>query len=385
MKKIGIVVGTRPEIIRMAPVIKEMIKKNLSFYFIHTGQHYDFNMSEIFIKELELPKPDFHLKYHGKTHAAQLSKMMIFLEKLFKKIKIDLVLVEGDTNSVLATALVASKLQIPIGHVEAGPRSFDIKKPEEINRVLTDHISTLLFAHSNICKEFLLNEGLPKESIFVTGNTIIDVCLKYSKLIEKKAKFFNQLKPKRPYVLVTLHRAETVDKKEKLKEFLEVIEYVSNKYEIFFPVHPRTEKNLKKFGLIGKYNKIKNLHMLRPLGYFDFLKFLKNSKAVITDSGGVLKEATAFKIPTIIFNYNWPDWEGYNTFWFLSGENYKNTIKIFDRITSVDFEFKLKNKKCPFGKGDAGKKIVKICEDFLEGKIKLSNRCIKPTDVKNLK
>ncbi len=379
MVRIAVVIGTRPEIIRMAPVIDELKIRKIPFYLVHTGQHYDFNMSEIFIRDLGLPKPDFHFKYHEKTHAKQTATIMMFLEKVFTKVKTDLVLVEGDTNSVMATALTARKLQIPVGQTEAGCRAFDMSKPEEVNRVITDHISTLLFAPSEICKNFLLQEGIDEKNIFVTGNTVIDACLKYVDVGEKKSTIYRTIKNKIPYVLVTLHRSETVDNKEKLMEFLKLLQYVSLKYRIIFPVHPRTQQRLRFFNLLKEYKKIENLELMEPLGYLDFLPILKNSKLALTDSGGVLMENTAFKIPTIIFDDNWADREGYNVFWFLSGHNHENAIRIFDKIIDSTYKKELENKPSPFGDGKAGKHIVDICVKLLSGKLKFSDKTLKPS------
>lgn len=379
MDKIAVLVGTRPEIIRMAPVINELKHRKIPFYFIHTGQHYDFNMSEIFIKELGLPKPDFHFKYHEDTHAKQTASIMLFLEKILMKNKTSLLLVEGDTNSVMAASITARKLQIPVGQTEAGPRAFDMSKPEEVNRVITDHVSTLRFAPSEICKQSLVDEGLDENSIFVTGNTVIDVCLKYSKIAERESSTFEKMKPKNPYAVVTIHRSETVDEKWKLEEFLKFLEYVSKKYEIIFPVHPRTEKKLKYFGLLETCRKIKNLHLMKPLGYFDFITFLKNSELLITDSGGALMESTAFKIPTIVFNDNWADREGYNVFWFLSGIDSRNASAIFDKFVRTGHKEKLKYLPSPFGDGKAAERIVDISIQFLNDKIKFSDKTLKPS------
>ncbi|MGB9675675.1 MAG: non-hydrolyzing UDP-N-acetylglucosamine 2-epimerase [Candidatus Bathyarchaeales archaeon] len=286
---IMVVVGTRPEIIKMAPVVREMQKRDMPITFVHCGQHYDYNMSQQFIDELELPTPDYGYKVKARSQGIQTARIMAHMEKLMKKISPSLVLVEGDTNGVLATALASVKLGIPVGHVEAGLRSFDLRMPEEHNRRLTDHISTYLFAPTKIAESNLKSENVWGK-IYVTGNTVIDAAVQHLPIAERKSKILSEIRFKE-FALVTAHRAENVDNIEVLKNFVEALSEAP--IPIVYPMHPRTRKRLLKNGIYSKVKKSKNVQVLPPLGYFDFLVLMKNCKLIITDSGGIQEEATA--------------------------------------------------------------------------------------------
>ncbi len=371
--KIAVIAGTRPEIIRVAVLIKELQKNKLDFSFIQTGQHYDFNMAGIFIKELGLPEPDFKLQYEAETHSEHMSAMMPFLEKIFAEKKFDIALVQGDTNSTLSAALSAVKIHLPVGHIEAGPRCYDLRRPEEVNRLLTDHISSLLFAHSEDSMQKLLKEGIHQNRIFVTGNTIIDACYEFTELAKEKANIYRQIDPKN-YILVTLHRAETVDYKDKLEEFLKTLGELSETYQIIFPMHPRTAKMIEKFNLTNLINK-KSINIIEPVGYFDFLAFLNNAKLLLTDSGGALKEATAYKIPTIVYTDNWVDTEGEDVFWKISGYSGKRIIELVDELISPRFKETVKNLPSPFGDGKASNRILEITKAaFEKNELKLPDK-----------
>ena len=248
--KIAVILGTRPEIIKMSPIIRECMKQILDYFILHTGQHYSYNLDKIFFEELELPEAKYNLDVGSGSHAEETGKMLIGIEKLIKEEKPDIVLVEGDTNTVLAGALAASKLHIKVGHVEAGLRSYDRTMPEEINRVLADHLSDYLFAPTEKAKENLLGEGIEENKIFVTGNTIVDAVYQNLEIAKRTVDVFNKLNlSHEEYFLVTAHRQENVDEKERLKSILNGLELVHNEFSlpIIYPIHPRTSKRLKEF------------------------------------------------------------------------------------------------------------------------------------------
>jgi len=243
--KISIIIGTRPEIIKMSPVIRECEKQNIDYFILHTGQHYSYNLDRIFFEELELPLPKYNLDVGSGTHAEETGEMLMGIEKVLKEEKPDVVLVEGDTNTVLAGALAATKLHIKVGHVEAGLRSYDRTMPEEINRVLTDHISDYLFAPTVKARENLLREGIEEDKIFVTGNTIVDAVYQNLEIARRKVDILNKLNLNpEGYFLVTAHRQENVDIKERLKGILEGLELVYNKFDLPIPYSSENdEKN----------------------------------------------------------------------------------------------------------------------------------------------
>lgn len=301
--KIAIVVGTRPEIIKMSPIIKECQKRRLDFFVLHTNQHYSENLDAVFFKELELPQPKYNLQIGSGTHAEETGKTLIGIEKILIKKKPDMILVEGDTNTVLAGALVAAKLHIKVGHVEAGLRSYFREMPEEINRVLTDHISDLLFAPTEKARNILLGEGISKKKIFVTGNTVVDAIFQNLDLAQRKSKILSRLKvAKEKYFLVTAHRQENVDDRERLKGILEGLKLIHNVYRlpIIYPIHPRTRKKIQEFQL-KVFNEIE---MVEPIGFLDFLQLEANAKLVLTDSGGIQEEACVLKVPCVTLRDN---------------------------------------------------------------------------------
>ncbi len=296
MKIIG-VVGARPNFMKIAPIYNQFKhKEGVNFLICHTGQHYDFNMSKKFFEDLEIPEPHFYLGVGSGTHAEQKGKVMMEFEKILFKEKPDWVMVVGDVNSTLAAALAAVKLHIPVCHVEAGLRSFDDKMPEEINRKLTDSISQLLFTHSPEADKNLLREGIPKEKIFLVGNVMIDTLIENFEKI-KKSEILQKLGLKeKEYCLLTLHRPENVDEREKLEKILKTLDEIAEKIRIVFPIHPRTSKNIKSFGLSSL---LKNIYVIEPVGYIDFLNLEMNALFVITDSGGVQEETMFLNVPCL--------------------------------------------------------------------------------------
>lgn len=302
MKKIVTVVGARPQFIKAAAVSR-IIRKEFHEVLIHTGQHYDENMSDIFFKELEIPEPDYNLEIGSKSHGEQTGEILIGTEKVLLKEKPGCLLVYGDTNSTLAGALAASKLHIPVIHIEAGLRSFNKKMPEEQNRILTDHISELLFCSTAASVEWLRQEGIVS-NVYHVGDVMCDAALYYTSQKEKNTKethlekltvwYGDKKRLKHGWYLATVHRAENTDSIEKIDEILSAFEELDTR--VIFPVHPRTKGMVEKLCLKRQY---KNLICTEPMGYKEMLYFTKEAKKVITDSGGLQKEAYILKTPCI--------------------------------------------------------------------------------------
>ena len=297
-KPIYIVAGARPNFMKIAPLIKEFQKEKINFKLIHTGQHYDYNMSKVFFDDLGIPEPDVHLKVGSASHAVQTANIMIEFEKVLIKEEPSLVVVVGDVNSTVACALVAKNLHVKVAHIEAGLRSFNRKMPEEINRILTDQISDYLFTTEKSAALNLKREGISADKIFFVGNVMIDTLITNL----EKAKKLNLLDKynlkKNDYALITLHRPSNVDTKENLVKMLNILNFLQERVKVFFPIHPRTKKNLEKFDL---ENNIKDLNIVlsNPIGYLEFLNLMTNSKLILTDSGGIQEEASYLKVPIL--------------------------------------------------------------------------------------
>lgn len=288
-RKPVILVGTRPEIIKMAPLIRALRKLKEEFSLVYTGQHYDYNLSLQFIEELDLPAPNVSLLTRAESPDQQLGLLTERIGVTLKRQLVSIVLVEGDTNSVLAGALAANKLGLTVGHVEAGLRSYDLRMPEEHNRRIVDHISDWLFAPTRWSKLNLKREAVWGK-ILVTGNTVIDACIHHLPLAEKKSHILEAL-PFENFALATIHRAENVDNPQALDDFVEV--FVRSPVKIVLPLHPRTRKRLKEYGMWAKLTSSRNVLILPPQGYFDFLMLMKRCDFILTDSGGIQEEATA--------------------------------------------------------------------------------------------
>ena len=356
MDTIMVVVGTRPEIIKMAPVVRALRDEGLPYVFVHCGQHYDFNMSQQFIEELELPKPDYGFKVKTYSPGQQTARILTSVERVVKKVNPKVVLVEGDTNGVLASALAAVKLNVSVGHVEAGLRSFDLRMPEEHNRRLTDHMSKYLFAPTDTARKHLEKENV-WGSIYVTGNTVIDAVIQHMPLAEKKSKIMKQMHFKR-FALATAHRAENVDNPEVLRNFVEV--FAESPIPIVYPVHPRSKKRLRQQKMLEKLSDAENVQLMPPLGYFDFLVVMKNCELIITDSGGIQEEATAPPIRKTVLVTR------------LSTERPEAVEAGFAKVVGVDkrniltaMEQALEQrtdlpKRSPYGDGSSAKEIVGI-------------------------
>ncbi|MBK8550096.1 MAG: UDP-N-acetylglucosamine 2-epimerase (non-hydrolyzing) [Ignavibacteria bacterium] len=315
MKKIISVVGARPNFMKMAPIHKQLLKhkSKVLHKIVHTGQHYDSKMSGVFIKELELPKPDIYLAVGSKSHAEQKAHIMIEFEKIVLKEKPDLVLVYGDINSTAAASIVSSKMlnsngrPVPVAHIESGLRSFDRTMPEEINRMVTDVLADFLFVTEPAGIRNLKSEGISDRKIFFTGNTMIDSLKFYLKNISKSVILKELCISKNNFALVTLHRPSNVDSKENMKKILSIfksINKINPELDIVFPVHPRTIKMIEKFKLKNSFDEIENLIITEPMGYLDFLNLTFNSKFVLTDSGGIQEETTYLQIPCLTLREN---------------------------------------------------------------------------------
>jgi len=298
---------------KVAPLIRELrdYKKQFDVILVHTGQHYDFVMSDIFFQNLNIPRPDIYLKVGSHSHAVQTARIMSAFEKVALDEKPDLVIVVGDVNSTLACSLVAAKMNIRVAHVEAGLRSFDRSMPEEINRIVTDSLSNYLFVSEESGLKNLKKEGVHPGRIFFVGNVMIDTLLWNMKKIDSSAVLESSslkcaappLKPK-SYCVLTLHRPSNVDSNKALSEIFEIITSVSDCIKIIYPIHPRTRKMINSLGFGDKFAGIANLTMIDPLGYIDFIKLVKNSMFVLTDSGGIQEESTMLGIPCLTMREN---------------------------------------------------------------------------------
>ena len=357
--KIAIVIGTRPEIIKMAPVVRGLERTNTDFFILHTGQHYSYSLDGVFFEQLKLPPAKYNLEVGSGSHGEQTARTLIGVENVLQGERPDIVLVEGDTNAVLAGALAAAKLHMKVGHVEAGLRSYDRQMPEEINRILTDHCSDYLFAPTVKAKGILLGEGVPEAKIFVTGNTIVDAVYQHLETARERASMLTtlRLKPKK-YFLVTLHRAENIDDRAKFASILEGLDEVAAHFRlpVIYPVHPHSWRRMGEFDL-----KPKNLTLIVPVDFLDFLQLESNAGLVLTDSGGVQEEACILEVPCVTLRDNTERLEtihvGSN---ILAGASPDRILECSELMLG-----RQDNWVNPFGDGKAGERIVKI---LVEGK-----------------
>ncbi len=356
--RICVVVGTRLEIIRMARVIHELRARQADFVLIHTGQHYEANMSEVFFRELELPSPDVNLETGSGTQAEQTATALVRLERAFEDIGRDVVLVEGDTNTVLAAALAGAKLGIDVGHVEAGLRSYDLRMPEEHNRRLTDHLSAYLFAPTGGAAETLRKEACWGD-VHVTGNTVIDACLRYGPKAEEKSEILREI-PFDRFALATAHRAENVDDPEVLRQLFHI--FTHSPIPVVYPIHPRARRRFRMAHLEADLEASDDVALLSPLGYFDFLSLLMRCTFVLTDSGGIQEEATAPNIRKKVFvlreSTERPEAvdAGYAE---VVGTEADGVLRRLRRFLEEGWS---SDSPSPFGDGDAGRRIVDCFE-----------------------
>lgn len=349
--KIASVVGVRPQFVKASVVSKEL-RKNNEECLIHTGQHYDYEMNKIFFEELGIPEPNYYLNVGSGLHGYQTGEMLRKLEEVLKIEKPDLVLTYGDTNSTLAGALAAAKLGIKNAHVESGLRSFDRSMPEEINRILTDHCSDILFCPTQNAVDNLGGEGITK-NVYLTGDVMVDSLLFNKEIAETKSSILSDLNlKKKDYLVATIHRASNTDNIENLRNIIETFQELNE--NIIFPVHPRTEKLLKSYGLYDSLSS--SVKLIKPLGFLDFIKLINHAKMILTDSGGVQKEAYILKVPCVTLREN-TEWietikDGWNV---LVGSNK-------DKIIEAVNEFKpsVQEHQNRFGDGNASNKIAEI-------------------------
>ncbi len=365
--KIILVAGARPNFMKIAPLMNEL-KKHKSFkpILVHTGQHYDENMSEKFFKQLDIPKPDINLDVGSASHAKQTARIMERFEKVCLNERPDAVLVVGDVNSTAACVLVASKLNIKTIHYEAGLRSNDRRMPEEINRVVTDAICDIFFTTSKDADENLINEGKDREKIFMYGNLMIDslvknlekarsVNMEFRTLSGKKIKFGKDFKNKN-YGVMTFHRPSNVDDPDKLLKLVNIWGKISEKIPLVFPIHPRTNKSLKEFGLFNRIRSFANLFLIEPAAYLQFINLVKNSRFVLTDSGGVQEETTYLNIPCLTIR---PTTERPVTIWEGTNKLIKED-EIIDEIVQILAGNGKKGKIPKYWDGKSAERIVKI-------------------------
>jgi UDP-GlcNAc3NAcA epimerase len=355
MIKIVTIIGARPQFIKAA-VVSRAISRNPNIHeiIIHTGQHHDASMSVIFFEEMEIPKPKYNLEISGLSHGAMTGRMLEKIEDVLIKEKPDWVLVYGDTNSTLAGALAAAKLHTPVAHVEAGLRSFNMKMPEEINRILTDRVSSLLFCPTDTAIKNLKFEGI-KKGVVRTGDVMADALFYYKTLASQRAKLF-QTPPAGKFALATIHRAENTDDSERLKNIFSALEKINERVPVYLPLHPRTKSKLKGLGLLN------NLHILEPLGYYDILQLLSNCSIVLTDSGGLQKEAYLCQKPCVTFRDE--------TEWVELVEHGVNNLvgNSTDSIVKAAFSFMEKEPEFPkglYGDGHSADKIIREIQSFI--------------------
>jgi UDP-N-acetylglucosamine 2-epimerase (non-hydrolysing) len=306
MLRILIVAGARPNFMKVAPLVEAIKRRKLEFapFLVHTGQHYDDSMSDVFFRDLQLPKPDVYLGVGSLSHAAQTAAVMESFEPVLLREKPDWVVVVGDVNSTLACALVATKLSVKVAHIEAGLRSRDRSMPEEINRILTDHIADLLFTPSADADANLLAEGIPAERIKFVGNIMID-SLQQNLPRAAACSIRKTLGLEdNEFAVLTLHRPSNVDRREVLAGILDALEEISSRLQIVFPVHPRTRKMLDEFQLLERVTKNERVCLTEPLSYLEFLNLFSEAKLVLTDSGGIQEEATVLGISCLTLREN---------------------------------------------------------------------------------
>ena len=370
--KIATILGTRPEIIKMAPIIDEIAKRGIDQIVLHTGQHYDKEMSDNFFRDLEIPSPDYNIHVGSASHGKQTGLMMKGIEEVLVSEKPDIVLVQGDTNAVLAGALVASKLHIAVGHVEAGLRSFDMTMPEEINRRVADVASSMYFVPTVESAINLLAEGFSRRNLIITGNTVVDACFRHLEIakkrgIEEESLSRLDIENMDNILTLTMHRAENVDDRKRVTSIIEALKEL-DQMNIIFPIHPRTKNTLQEFGLFDELDSLEHVHIIKPIGYLDFLQLTSLSTLILTDSGGLQEEAITLDVPALTLRYNTERPEtvsaGGN---ILVGADKDAILKYVKKIVEdEDFAQKMKKAENPYGQGEAAKRTVDAIVDYYD-------------------
>jgi len=355
--KIVSIIGARPQFIKCAALTRELRTEHNEI-IVHTGQHYDSNLSGVFFEELEIPKPDYNLGVGSGTHGYQIGQMLMSIENVLMKERPELTLVYGDTNTTLAGALAASKLHLPLGHVEAGLRFLDRSMPEEINRILTDHCSDLLFCPTRTTVNNLNKENI-RQGVYLTGDIMVDILLRQKEVAEKSNVLQTLGLKSKQYIVVTVHRAGNTDNRESLRSIVDALCQIDQ--TMVFPIHPRTDGVLKRYGLYGRLEENNKIRVTKPLAYLDFLKLMNHAQKILTDSGGIQKEAYVLKVPciTLLETTGWDETieDGWNV---LVGVN---TEKIVNRAR--DFEPRGEQRE-GFGKGEACKNIKNAIDSVLK-------------------
>lgn len=352
--------GARPNFMKIAPIVHELKDRGIAQILVHTGQHYDANMSDVFFKALGLPEPDIYLGVGSDTHARQTAQVMIAFEQLCQKYQPDLVVVGGDVNSTLAVALAAAKLNIPVAHIEAGLRSFDRSMPEEINRVVTDHISELLFTTEESGNENLLWEGIPQERIHFVGNCMVDSLMKHVNVAVQYSPWKDFGLNPDGYALLTLHRPSNVDDSKMLKLLINTINQLSHRIPVLFSVHPRTRERLLGQGVEVDPSVI----LCEPLPYHTFLGLMSKARLVLTDSGGIQEETTILKIPCLTLRRNTERpitiTRGTNE---LVGTNPGTILEAIDRVLNGKWK---EGSEIPMWDGKASKRVVDVFQSWIK-------------------
>ena len=369
MIRIICVVGARPNFVKMAPLVRHM-KEEWSDAFettlVHTGQHYDEKLSQVFFEELRLPQPDVNLGVGSGTAVRQIAEIMQRFEEVLLWKKPDRVVVVGDVNSTLAAALSSEKMGIPVAHVEAGLRSFDRAMPEETNRVLTDRVSDLLFTTEESAVQNLLSEGFEKERIFWVGNIMIDFLISHAHEAERSTILNRMNLAPRQYALMTLHRPSNVDRREGLDRILAILSEMEKRIRVLFPIHPRTRGRMEEFGLASALGALRNVILCEPAGYLDFIRLMRDAKMVLTDSGGIQEETTALGIPCLTLRENTERpvtiTEGTN---LLTGTDSERVLAAADEILAGRGK---KGKVPALWDGQAAHRIVRILQGRSAGR-----------------
>jgi len=358
--RVAIVLGTRPEIIKMAPVVRALEQAGVDFFILHTGQHYSYRLDSVFFELLQLPEARHNLEVGSGSHAEQTARILTGAEAALLEERPGVVLVEGDTNSVLGGALAAAKLGVPVGHIEAGLRSYDRHMPEETNRVLTDHCSDYLFAPTENARSILLGEGIPDDRIHVTGNTIVDAVRQNLELSRKNGSVLQDLSLRAgEYALVTLHRQENVDDQARFTSILDGLDSVAEELDlpVVYPVHPRSRKRMQEFAL-----RPRNLTLVEPVGFFDFLQLESGARLILTDSGGIQEESCILGVPCVTLRDNTERPEtldvGSN---MLAGSTPEMIVECARTMLGRENDW-----QNPFGDGKAGERIA---ETILKGHV----------------
>ncbi|RKX67590.1 UDP-N-acetylglucosamine 2-epimerase (non-hydrolyzing) [candidate division TA06 bacterium] len=363
MKKIFIIVGARPNFIKVAPLMR-ILKGNEHFetILVHSGQHYDYFMSKVFFEELDISEPDYYLNVGSGSQGYQTAEIIKSTEELLERERPDLIIVVGDVNTTMASTIAASKLYIKTAHIEAGLRSYDRTMPEEINRIITDSLSDLLFTHSRGANVNLEKEGIDKDKIFFVGNIMIDTIVNNLDRIKNREKYKELGLERGNFILLTMHRPSNVDVKETFMSIVDALDDIGKRIPIVFPIHPRTDKMAKQFGI--DLNEISNMKIIEPISYIDLLSMENDAKCIITDSGGIQEESTFLNIPcfTIRENTERP----------ITAEVGSNTIVGTDKNAIVDNVMRCLDGECKYGEipelwdGQTAKRIVEVIEHEID-------------------